>query len=93
MANPPTTYTDAAFTAKTCTRMTGLRKAMVANEGFAAAIVAGNRNALLVLHPLVELAVVQIGIEAAFGQQLLVGALLHDVAVAQHQDGVGVADG
>src|SRR5699024_4841175 len=36
---------------------------------------------------------VQLGVETAFGQQLLVPALLDDVAVAHDQDGVGVPDG
>lgn len=40
----------------------------------------------------VELRVVQIGVEAALGEQLVVCALLDDVAVANHQDHVGVSD-
>ena len=45
------------------------------------------------LHHILELAVVQVGVEAAGGQQLVVGALLHDVAVPHHKDEVGVLDG
>ena len=44
------------------------------------------------LRRLVELRVVQVGVEAALGEQLVVRALLDDVAVADHQDHVGVAD-
>ena len=44
------------------------------------------------LHTL-ELAVVQLGIEAACGQQFVVVALLHDVAVLHHKDHVRLADG
>ena len=40
-----------------------------------------------------KLAVVEVRVEAAFGQQLVVGALLDDVAVLEHQDQVGVLDG
>jgi hypothetical protein len=41
----------------------------------------------------IELAVVELGVKAVAGQQLVVLALLDDVAVAHHQDQVGVADG
>ena len=44
------------------------------------------------LHTL-ELAVVQLGVEAACGQQFVVVALLHDVAVLHHKDDVGLTDG
>ena len=44
------------------------------------------------LRRLVELRVVQVGVEAALGEQLVVRALLDDVAVANYQDYVGVAD-
>lgn len=44
------------------------------------------------LRRLVELRVVQVGVEAALGEQLVVRALLDDVAVADHQDHVGVSD-
>ena len=44
------------------------------------------------LRRFVELRVVQVGVEAALGEQLVVRALLDDVAVANHQDHVGVAD-
>ena len=40
-----------------------------------------------------KLAVVEVGVEAAGFQQLIVGALLHDVAVPHHEDEVGVLDG
>ena len=40
-----------------------------------------------------ELGVVQFGVETARGEQLLVAALLHDVAVAHNQDEIGRADG
>ena len=40
-----------------------------------------------------ELAIVQLGIEPVARQQLLVLALLHDVALIHHQDQVRVADG
>ena len=43
------------------------------------------------LHTL-ELAVVQLGVEAACGQQFVVVALLHDVAVLHHKDDVGLTD-
>ena len=39
---------------------------------------------------LFKLAVVQVGVEAAFGQEFLVRALLDDIAVLQHQNQVGV---
>ena len=42
------------------------------------------------LHHVLELAVVQVGVEAAGVQQLVVGALLYDVAVPHHQDEVGM---
>ena len=41
----------------------------------------------------VELAVVHVGIRAAGRQQLVVIALLDDIAVAHDQNQVGVADG
>ena len=44
------------------------------------------------LRRFVELRIVQIGVEAAQGEQLVVRALLDDVAVANHQDHIGVAD-
>lgn len=44
------------------------------------------------LRRLVELRVVQVGVEAALGEQFVVCALLDDVAVADHQDHVGVSD-
>ena len=44
------------------------------------------------LHAL-ELAVVQGGVKAALSQQLVVIALLHDVAVFHHKDDIGLADG
>ena len=44
------------------------------------------------LHAL-ELAVVELGVEAACRQQLVVIALLHDVAVLHHKDDVGLPDG
>ena len=44
------------------------------------------------LQGLLELAAVQILVEAAPGEKLLVGALLHDPAAIHDQDGVGVAD-
>ena len=44
------------------------------------------------LRRLVELRVVQVGVEAALGEQFVVRALLDDIAVANHQDHVGVAD-
>ena len=40
-----------------------------------------------------ELGVVQLGVETARGEQLLVAALLHDVAVAHDQDEIGRTDG
>ena len=40
-----------------------------------------------------KLAVVKIGVETALGQKLVVGALLDDIAVFQHQDQTGVPDG
>jgi hypothetical protein len=40
-----------------------------------------------------ELAVVQFGIETVASQQFLVFALLHNVAVIHHQDPIRVADG
>ena len=42
---------------------------------------------------LLELAVIQGVVEAALGQQLLVAALLDDLAVAHHQNQVRIADG
>ena len=44
------------------------------------------------LHAL-ELAVVELGVEAALGQQFVVIALLHDVAVLHHKDDVCLPDG
>ena len=40
-----------------------------------------------------ELAVVELGVEAACSQQLVVIALLHDVAVLHHKDDVCLSDG
>ena len=40
-----------------------------------------------------ELGVIEVGVEAALGEELVVAALLHDVAVLHHQDEVCVADG
>ena len=40
-----------------------------------------------------KLAVVQVRIKPAFGQQFFVGALLHDVAFVEHQDAVRIPDG
>ena len=45
------------------------------------------------IHHVLELAVVQVGIEAACLHELVVGALLHDVAVPHDKDQVGVLDG
>ena len=45
------------------------------------------------LHHVLELAVVQVGVEAACFDQLVVGALLHNVAVPHHKDEVGIPDG
>ena len=45
------------------------------------------------IHNILELAVVQIGVEAAGIDQLVVGALLHNVAVPHHKDEVGILDG
>ncbi len=42
---------------------------------------------------LLELAAIQGVVEAALGQQLLVAALLDDLAVAHHQNQVRIADG
>ena len=39
-----------------------------------------------------ELAVVEVGVEAALGQELLMGALLNDVSVVHDQDHVSIAD-
>ena len=44
------------------------------------------------LHAL-ELAVVELGVEAVCSKQLVVAALLHDVAVLHHKDDVGLTDG
>ena len=44
------------------------------------------------LHAL-ELAVVELGVEAALRQQFVVIALLDDVAVLHNEDDVGLADG
>ena len=45
------------------------------------------------LHHVLELAVVQVGVEAACFDQLVVGALLHNVAISHHKDEVGIPDG
>ena len=45
---------------------------------------AGSRNR-------VELAVIEGGVEAAPGEELVVGALLYDAAVVHYEDNVGVA--
>ena len=45
------------------------------------------------LRRLRELAVVELGVEAVLLHQLLVRAALDDVAVAHHEDEVGVLDG
>lgn len=42
---------------------------------------------------LLELAVIQLGVEAAVLHQLLMRAAFDDVAVAHHKDQVGVFDG
>lgn len=48
----------------------------------------------LLCHPVTgELAVIQVGVEAALGQQLLVGALLDYTALVHNQDQVGVTNG
>src|SRR5690606_8797961 len=39
-----------------------------------------------------ELALIQLGVKAALGQQLVVGALLHDAAFVHHQHDVRVSD-
>ena len=44
------------------------------------------------LHAL-ELAVIELGIEAALRQQGVVVALLHDVAILHHKDDIGLTDG
>ncbi len=36
---------------------------------------------------------VEVGVGAAFGEELVVGAAFDDVAVVEHKDHVGVADG
>jgi hypothetical protein len=40
-----------------------------------------------------EVSVVELGVVAALGHQLVVGTLLDDLAVIHHQDAVGVLDG
>lgn len=42
--------------------------------------------------PAAELALVQIGVEAALGEQLLVGTLLDDGALVHDQNQIGIAD-
>ena len=44
------------------------------------------------LHAL-ELAVIELGIEAALRQQGVVVALLNDVAILHHKDDIGLTDG
>ena len=42
---------------------------------------------------ILELRIIELSVEAVLGKELVVRAGFHDVAVAQHQDHVGIADG
>ena len=48
---------------------------------------------LFLIYHILKLTIIQVSVEAAGLDQLVVGALLHNVAVTHHEDEVGVLDG